>query len=110
MKNFLPQRYLVVYSLFSDLHYYISNSYVSLDHTDPGTRANPAKPNLLAPGVETTDLSPYIGTEVKGVQISHLNKAGLDELALYAAQRKVLILRNQDFKDQGPDRQIEIAR
>jgi sulfonate dioxygenase len=39
-----------------------------------------------------------------------LSEEGLNELALYAAERKVLIFRNQDFKDIGPDRQIEIAK
>jgi sulfonate dioxygenase len=64
----------------------------------------------LGPGTTTNDISPYIGTEVTGIQISQLNNAGLDELALYAAERKVLIFRDQDFKDLSPDRQIEIAR
>ncbi|KAF7970686.1 hypothetical protein HWV62_23288 [Athelia sp. TMB] len=80
------------------------------EHTDPGSRANPTKPNLLGPGVKTTDVSPHIGTEITGVQISQLSHAGLDELALFAAQRKLLIFRDQDFKDIGPERQIEIAR
>lgn len=80
------------------------------EHTDPGSRADPAKPNLLGPGAKTNNISPYLGTEVTGVQISQLNKAGLDELALFAAERKVLVFRDQDFKDLGPDKQIEITR
>ncbi|KIM78640.1 hypothetical protein PILCRDRAFT_824274 [Piloderma croceum F 1598] len=80
------------------------------DHVDPGTRADPKKPNLLGPGTKTNDISPYIGTEITGVQISQLSNAGLDELALFAAQRKLLVFRDQDFKDLNPDRQIEIAR
>ncbi|KAJ7241475.1 hypothetical protein C8J57DRAFT_1438120 [Mycena rebaudengoi] len=80
------------------------------EHTDPGTRADPAKPHLLTEKTTTHDLSPYIGTEITGVQISQLSTEGLDELALFAAQRKVLIFRDQDFKDLGPERQIEIAR
>jgi sulfonate dioxygenase len=81
-----------------------------LEHTDPGARADPAKPHLLTEKTTTHDLSPYIGTEITGVQISQLSTEGLDELALFAAQRKVLIFRDQDFKDLGPERQIEIAR
>ncbi|KAK7451163.1 hypothetical protein VKT23_012494 [Stygiomarasmius scandens] len=77
---------------------------------DPGTRADPAKPHLLNPNTTTKDISPYLGTEVTGTQISQLSKEGLDELALYAAERKLLIFRDQDFKDLAPDRQIEIAR
>ncbi|TFK33752.1 hypothetical protein BDQ12DRAFT_738597 [Crucibulum laeve] len=80
------------------------------EFVEPGTRANPAKPNLLTENVKLNHLSPYLGTEVTGVQISQLNKEGLDELALLAAERKVLLFRDQDFKDIGPDRQIEIAR
>jgi sulfonate dioxygenase len=86
-------------------------SYLSpLDHVDAGTRADPKKPHLLNPNVITRDISPYLGTEVSGVQLSELTKEGLDELALFAAERKVLIFRDQDFKDIGPDRQIEVAK
>ncbi|KAF8154907.1 hypothetical protein B0H34DRAFT_660634, partial [Crassisporium funariophilum] len=80
------------------------------DHIDPGTRADPKKPHLLNPNVTTHHISPYLGTEVSGVQISQLTKEGLDELALFAAERKVLIFRDQDFKDIGPHRQIELAK
>ncbi|TFY71777.1 hypothetical protein EVG20_g1238 [Dentipellis fragilis] len=80
------------------------------DFIDPGLRADPAKPHLLAEGVITKLISPYIGTELRGVQLSQLSKEGLDELALFAAERKLVVLRDQDFKDIGPDRQIEIAR
>ncbi|KAI0060154.1 alpha-ketoglutarate-dependent taurine dioxygenase [Artomyces pyxidatus] len=80
------------------------------EHTDPGLRANPAKPHLLADGVQRKDLSPYIGTELKNVQLSQLSKEGLDEVALFVAERKLVVLRDQDFKDIGADRQIEIAR
>ena len=54
-------------------------------------------------------ISPYIGAIVSGVQISQLNSAGLDELALLAAEKKVVVFRDQDFKDLSPERQIEIA-
>ncbi|KZS90486.1 alpha-ketoglutarate-dependent taurine dioxygenase [Sistotremastrum niveocremeum HHB9708] len=78
------------------------------EHVDAGSRADKAKPHLLANAI-TNDLNPYIGTEVKGVQISQLSKEGLDELALYAGERKLLLFRDQDFKDLTPERQIEIA-
>ncbi len=79
------------------------------EHTDPGSRADPAKPHLLNANTTTKNISPYIGTEVSGVQISELTKEGLDELALFTAERKVVIFRDQDFKDLTPERQIEIA-
>ncbi|KAK7049941.1 hypothetical protein VNI00_005371 [Paramarasmius palmivorus] len=80
------------------------------EHSDPGARADPAKPNLLNANTTVHHLSPYLGTEIKGVQISELTKEGLDELALYAAERKVLLFRDQNFKDIGPEKQIEIAK
>ncbi len=81
-----------------------------IEHNEPGLRADPAKPNLLTPNAIARDLSPFIGTEVRGIQLSQLSKDGLDELALFAAERKVIIFRDQDFKDIGPDKQVEIAR
>ncbi|KAH7909124.1 hypothetical protein BJ138DRAFT_1156041 [Hygrophoropsis aurantiaca] len=77
---------------------------------DRGTRADPAKPHLLGADTKVSHISPFIGTEITGVQISQLSEGGFDELALYAAERKVLVFRDQDFKDIGPDRQIEIAK
>ena len=86
----------------------VNNTIIAV-HSDPGLRADKAKPNLLA-NATTRDLSPYLGTEVSGVQISTLSPEGLDELALYAAERKVLLFRDQDFKDIGPEKQLEIAK
>lgn len=83
---------------------------ISTEHIDPGLRADPAKPNLLNKDTQVTHISPYLGTEIRGVQLSQLSKEGLNELALYTAERKVLLFRDQDFKDIGPERQIEIAR
>ncbi|EAU87157.1 alpha-ketoglutarate catabolism dioxygenase [Coprinopsis cinerea okayama7 len=93
-------------------HYDLNEKWEPLEvreFSDPGLRANPAKPNLLNENAKLRHLSPYIGTEIQGVQISQLSKEGLDELALLTAERKVLVFRNQDFKDLGPERQIEIA-
>ncbi|KAF6741903.1 hypothetical protein DFP72DRAFT_941160 [Ephemerocybe angulata] len=80
------------------------------EFSDVGLRANPEKPNLLTKDVKLRHISPYLGTEVTGVQLSSLSKEGLDELALFAAERKVLLFRDQDFKDIGPKRQIELAK
>lgn len=74
-----------------------------------GLFADKAKRTLLNESTTVKHLSPYLGTEISGVQISQLSKEGLNELALYAAERKVLLFRDQDFKDLTPERQIEIA-
>jgi alpha-ketoglutarate-dependent taurine dioxygenase len=44
-------------------------------------------------------LTPTIGSEVRGVQLSKLSDAGKDQLALLVAQRKVVAFRDQDFAD-----------
>jgi sulfonate dioxygenase len=78
-------------------------------HEDIGLHADKAKPNLLA-NATITHINTYIGTEIDGVQISQLSNEGLAELALYAAERKLLLFRNQDFKDISPEKQIELVR
>lgn len=39
---------------------------------DPGLRADPKKPNLLADATKITELSPWCGTELLGVQLVRL--------------------------------------
>ena len=68
-------------------------------HTEHGADADETFPELLGPSVKREDLTPTIGTNLSGVQISKLSKAGKDQLALLAAQRKVLVFRDQDFAD-----------
>ena len=46
-----------------------------------------------------TNLTPTIGAEVRGIQLSTLTKAGKDELARFVAERKVVAFRDQDFAD-----------
>lgn len=80
------------------------------EHNDPGHRADPAKPNLLMHATKIVDLSPHVGTEIEGVQLSDLTSEGLDELALMAAERGCLVFRDQKFIDVGFERQKEIVR
>lgn len=79
------------------------------EHFDPGQRADPKMPNLLGKATSIVDLSPHVGTEIEGVQISALSPEGLDELALLAAQRGCLVFRDQDFVDMGFERQKKIV-
>ncbi|KAF3012644.1 hypothetical protein E8E14_010582 [Neopestalotiopsis sp. 37M] len=77
---------------------------------EPGVRADPAKPHLLRPNVEATNITPRIGTELRGIQLSELSEEGLDEVALLAAERGVLIFRDQDFADIGFEKQHQLVR
>lgn len=77
-----------------------------------GLDADKTKPNLLNsgdPNVEVTRLTPRVGTEIKGLQLSQLSDAQKDELALLVAERGVVVFRDQDFKDIGLEKQKEFG-
>lgn len=83
-------------------HWEINERYPPLEpfeHRDHGLDADTSYPDLLHGEVTTTELTPTIGTEVTGVQLSKLGLAGKDQLARYVAERKVVAFRDQDFKD-----------
>ncbi|RDW58153.1 hypothetical protein BP6252_13564 [Coleophoma cylindrospora] len=80
------------------------------EHYDAGHRADPTFPNLLKGDAQVLDLSPHVGTEIRGVQLSQLNEAGLDELALLAAKRGALVFRDQEFGNIGFEAQKKIVR
>jgi hypothetical protein len=48
--------------------------------------ADPEKKSLLSQASAVDELTPYIGTELKGVQLSSLTDAQKDELALLVAE------------------------
>lgn len=74
-------------------------------HEDPGLRANPELPTLFPKGgdYKIRKITPKFGTEIKGVQLSQLDDAGKDELALYVAQKGIVVFRDQDFAKHGPE-------
>ncbi|KAF4125522.1 sulfonate dioxygenase [Geosmithia morbida] len=76
---------------------------------EPGSRASASKASLLGSGTTTKNITPKIGTEIRGVQLSALSKSGLDEVAALAAERGVLVFRDQDFADVGFDKQKDIV-
>ncbi|KAL5337624.1 hypothetical protein BJX70DRAFT_409083 [Aspergillus crustosus] len=79
---------------------------------DRGLAADQAKPHLFETAdksVEITKLTPRVGSEVRGLQLSQLSDVQKDELALLIAERGVVVFRDQDFKDIGPAKQKEFA-
>ncbi|ABN64776.1 taurine catabolism dioxygenase [Scheffersomyces stipitis CBS 6054] len=71
---------------------------------DKGHLGDPTFKNLFKPGskVKTIDLSPNYGTEIDGIQLSELDEAGKNDLALYLETRGLAVFRNQDFREKGP--------
>lgn len=81
-------------------------------HEDPGARADPSFPNLFPKDSEhqTKRVTPKLGSEVRGIQISELNDQGKDELALLVAERGVVIFRDQNFAEKGPQFAVEFGK
>lgn len=75
---------------------------------DRGLDADKEKPNLVPkddPKVKVTKLTPVIGTEIRGLQLSQLGDEQKNELALLVAERGVVVFHDQDFKDAGIEKQ-----
>lgn len=90
------------------LHY---EPYVPLKNVfQPASLADPAKPNLLQPGSKIKRLTPKFGSEVEGVQLSSLTEEGKNELALLVIERGVVVFRDQNLADLGPQRLVDYAR
>lgn len=60
--------------------------------------------------MKVTKLTPRVGTELSGLQLSALNEEQKDELALLIAERGVVVFRGQDFKDIGVEKQKEFGQ
>ena len=59
-------------------------------HYEHGRDAHPKLSDLFRDATSVTELTPFIGSEVRGTQLSALTKEGKDQLALFTAQRKVV--------------------
>lgn len=59
-------------------------------HYEHGKTADPTFPDLFHGASSIDDITPNIGAEIHGVQISSLNDAGKDQLALFTAHKKVV--------------------
>jgi sulfonate dioxygenase len=82
------------------------------EFVDRGSKADKAKPHLLDTKndkLNVTKLTPRIGTEIKGLQLSELSDVQKDELALLIAERGVVVFRGQNFKDIGVEKQKEFG-
>ena len=53
---------------------------------DRATFADPKKTSLLSRASKVDDLTPWIGTELRGLQLNQLTNAQRDELALLVAE------------------------
>lgn len=70
------------------------------NYVERGKNADPEKKALFAAAKEVRQLSPLVGTELVGIDLSSLNNKQLDELALLVAERVVVVVRDQDLLPQ----------
>ncbi|KAH6657822.1 dioxygenase-like protein [Truncatella angustata] len=83
------------------------------EFSDRALLADKAKPNLLGLSdskIQVTNLTPRVGTEISGLQLSGLTDTQKNELALLIAERGVVVFRGQDFKDIGIERQKDFGK
>ncbi|TFK57625.1 TauD-domain-containing protein [Heliocybe sulcata] len=83
------------------------------EHADPGHRAlGHANPRaFLGNATRVVELTPNLGTEVRGVNLAQLNSDERDELALEVARRGLMVFRDQhEFIDAGPEAYLEWGR
>jgi sulfonate dioxygenase len=65
-------------------------------------RADPKKASLYDNATKVFDLTPNIGTEIHGLQLSKLTDQQKNDLGLLIAERGVVFFRDQDITpDQG---------
>ncbi|KAK0609570.1 alpha-ketoglutarate-dependent taurine dioxygenase [Bombardia bombarda] len=91
-----------------------SQKYAPLEpftHVDPGHAADTTYPDLLQPaGVQSSLLTPTIGTEIRGIQLTSLTDAGKSQLAHLVASRKVVVVHDQDFADLSIPEALEYGK
>ncbi|KAL7272640.1 hypothetical protein RUND412_004541 [Rhizina undulata] len=80
------------------------------EHVEPATRVDPKKELTFLKGASLIqEITPTIGTEIRGVQLSSFTPGQLDELSLMLGRRALLVFRGQDFREQTSERQKEIV-
>jgi sulfonate dioxygenase len=81
----------------------------SFKHVEHGLDTDSNFPAIIREGVTVTHLTPTIGTEVVGVQLSSLDATGKDQLTRLVAKRKVVTFRDQDFADLPISKALEFG-
>ncbi|KAI8141897.1 hypothetical protein BJV82DRAFT_517716 [Fennellomyces sp. T-0311] len=83
------------YAVFPEVYYPALQPY---EHKDKGHLADPKKASIYDAAEKIFDLTPHIGTEVHGIQLSKLTEQQKNDLALLVAERGVVFFRDQDIK------------
>ncbi|AQZ15253.1 hypothetical protein BZL39_P02850 [Zygosaccharomyces parabailii] len=83
-------------------------------YEDPALSADPTFPNLFPDSkkkeFKVKRITPKLGSEIKNIQLSALSDAAKNELALFVAQRGVVVFRDQDLISKGPEFSVEFGK
>ncbi|KAI5124407.1 hypothetical protein M0805_008291 [Coniferiporia weirii] len=96
-----PYRYAALLPVFSNERYPPLEPF---EHIDPGHRAlsHPNPRSFLDSATSVHELTPYLGTEVHGVNLATLTSDERDQVALEVARRGLVVFRGQeDFINRG---------
>ncbi|KAI8059480.1 hypothetical protein BC940DRAFT_313645 [Gongronella butleri] len=77
------------------------------EHHDPGHHADPKKASILEQASQVVDVTPSIGTDIHGIQLSQLTEQQKNDLALLVAERGVVFFKNQDIES---DQLVELGK
>ncbi len=73
------------------------------EYDDRGCHADPEKKALLSAIPKMVEITPKFGSEVRGLQLSSLTPQQKDDLALFVAERGIVVFRDQDLAERGLD-------
>lgn len=87
-------------------------SYKFEQYHDKGHAADPLLSNLFPAGgdYKVKRLSPKLGSVITGIQLSQLSDAAKNDLSRFVAERGVVVFRDQDFNQGGPQAAVEFAQ
>ena len=83
------------------------------EHVDPGLRAlkHDDPRSFLRAATSVDDLTPDLGTEIRGVNLAKLTSDERDQIALEVARRGLLVFRDQqEFIDSSPEFYLDWGR
>lgn len=77
---------------------------------DRGHLGDPEFKSLFNKPHKKFNLSPNLGTEIEGIQLSELDDQGKNDLALFLETRGLAIFRDQDFRDKGAEFAVNFGK
>lgn len=91
-------------------------NYTFAEYHDKGLLADGELKNLFPDGIGSGSrysvkrITPKLGSEINGIQLSQLSDSAKNDLARFVAERGVVVFKNQDFNQKGPQFAVDFAK